>query len=804
MRLLEHQQAMATKIRWTDLLSSKDLGVALPAVLDSLELEFSAHFSGTAEGGLASLAQAIAASLSQSNAGNPSRAFLAASALLAALDLHFPIEVESALVSEAVVKSVVASSASTWPLVAALSVRCLCCLVVATQRHQHSKEERQEKQAWTRKVIPQIKATLEAHPKSFHVQEAVAKGCCALFLDGQQNFGGQIATLWPVLWPLAVHPRAQIAQASSLALCRMTWLSRGGDVELPSAEKAMDMACSEVSQLFNQSVLPNLGGKLNPGAILQCVRLVEFLQSLLLYSRTRPADLPAARRTERRTGDMEDTLVVLPLPKIMNLIELLLGSLLKESEFAAEICGNQAAPSELLKLLNGVLDLLCVAVEVAGTALLMFTAQIRQWLELLTDRSPKTDGRHCVAVFKFIRRLERNSPAILLRQPLLSRLCQYALDAMHHDTLLQNGEAQRLPISKKRKADVLREDVLPQGLEGQIFFSSACEALARLIDSGSSLVSQSVIGGICEQVVQTIWHGLLHGTSRSVSGKEIDKCLAYRRVCRDPASVLGLLNVIHVLLQPRQMDAVPLAPSLLHAFAALISVLQDGFERHALGSPGVSGDSSVRLRLREISDTLRFDRFGSNKVREGMGIVWPEGEASSAIHAIASPDAPETALKEEPPAPISQEQRAVENRKDMEVEQNEAPDAEDLQSTKDDTPKGVPQDAEDVKNDDPKGPTVPLETVNQIPQVEPVEVSAPSEAVPVPEAPEATAPAEPTEVPSPPVLPQQAVAEPSKLASKEAEEFFTPRNAEEAAGSTGFEEPQGSMELFSPSCLAEF
>jgi hypothetical protein len=140
----------------------------------------------------------------------------------------------------------------------------------------------------------------------------------------------------------------------------------------------------------------------------------------------------------------------------------------------------------------------------------------------------------------------------------------------------------------------------------------------------------------------------------------------------------------------------------------------------------------------------------------------------------------------------------------MEVEQNEAPDAEDLQSTKDDTPKRVPQDAEDVKNDDPKGPTVPLETVNQMPQVEPVEVSAPSEAVPVPEAPEATAPAEPTEVPSPPVLPQQAVAEPSELASKEAEEFFTPRNAEEAAGSTGFEEPQGSMELFSPSCLAEF
>ena len=107
---------------------------------------------------------------------------------------------------------------------------------------------------------PPDQATLEAHPKSFHVQEAVAKGCCALFLDGQQNFGGQIATLWPVLWPLAVHPRAQIAQASSLALCRMTWLSRGGDVELPSAEKAMDMACSEVSSCSTSLCSPIWGG----------------------------------------------------------------------------------------------------------------------------------------------------------------------------------------------------------------------------------------------------------------------------------------------------------------------------------------------------------------------------------------------------------------------------------------------------------------------------------------------------------------------------------------------------------------
>ena len=188
--------------------------------------------------------------------------------------------------SEAVVKSVVVSSASSWPLVAALSVRCLCCLVVASQRHQQSKEERQEKQAWSRKVVPQIKAALDAHPKSFHVQEAVAEGCCVLFLE-PPNLGGHIASLWPILWPLVVHPRLQIAQASSLALCRMTWLSRRGETDIPSAEKAMELVSIEVSNLFNQSVLPSLG-KPNPGAILQCVRLLDFLQDLLLLADPAP------------------------------------------------------------------------------------------------------------------------------------------------------------------------------------------------------------------------------------------------------------------------------------------------------------------------------------------------------------------------------------------------------------------------------------------------------------------------------------------------------------------------------------
>lgn len=788
---------MATKTRWKDLLASRDLSTALPAVLHHLEGELAAQVAG--DSSLSFLAQVIITNLSHGDVSNPSRSLLAASALLAALDYPFPHE-EATLMSEAVVKSVVVSSSSSWPLVAALSVRCLCCLVVASQRHQQSKEERQEKQAWSRKVVPQIKAALDAHPKSFHVQEAVAEGCCVLFLE-PPNLGGHIASLWPILWPLVVHPRLQIAQASSLALCRMTWLSRRGETDIPSAEKAMELVSIEVSNLFNQSVLPSLG-KPNPGVILQCVRLLDFLQDLLLFSRSRPADLPG-RRGERNTGELEETLVLLPLPKIMTLVELLLGSLLRESQVAAEICGNQTPTSELLKLLKSTLELLCVAVEVAGSSLLMFSGQIRKWLELLTDRNPKTDGsRHCVTFFKLIRRLEGSAPALLFRQPLLTRLCQYLLDAMHHEALMHNcGEVQQLPVTKKRKADALREDNVPNDAEGQILFSSACEALTRLIDSGSSLMSQAIIGSICEQVVQTIWHGLLYGTSRSVSGKEIDKCLAYRRVCRDPASVLGLLDVIRVLLQPRQMEGVPLAPSLLHAFAALINALQDAIERHALssGSQSLQG-VDIRLRIREILNLLRFDRFGSNKVKEGMGIVWPEGGQSTNVMNTT------TFQDSCPTAPETDEQKQADPTDPIPTL------PADESATKDALQEKDAADAMEVEQKDPdihmkNGTDVTMHPAGQVGQAQVAEENPATETVvdstPEPAA-EATTEASFVDVEAAPL---KMLPIPIKTAETDAaatEEFFTPRNAPDAGIPTPSEptEPPASMELFSPSALA--
>ena len=66
---------------------------------------------------------------------------------------------------------------------------------------------------------------------------------------------------------------------------------------------------------------------------------------------------------------------------------------------------------------------------------------------------------------------------------------------------------------------------------------------------------------------------------------------------------------IEVLVEPRQLGSKPLAPSLLNAFAAILSTLQGAFERHALQKP--SDDTitaGVRTKLVQLADTIRLDQ----------------------------------------------------------------------------------------------------------------------------------------------------------------------------------------------------
>ena len=292
----------------------------------------------------------------------------------------------------------------------------------------------------------------------------------------------------------------------------------------------------------------------------------------------------------------------------------------------------QVPPGELLWLLEETLELTCVLVDLAGAALLVFAGQMRRWLELLTEHSVRSHGRHGAKVFCLLLRLELRCPAVLLKPSLLVKLCQYALDAM---------SASEAP-SRKRKAEAMERD----GPSDSGLFAEGCKTLARLVDLSAPILPQATTASICEQVVQAVWHGLLRGAG-SISGKDLEKCWLYRRVCRDPESVLSLLNLIHVLQRPR---GVPLAPSLTHAFAALVGVLQEAWESRVPPMDEASAaDSAVRLRLREVSDDLR-QRAGPI-LSEGIGIVWPDAREAEAPPVDLGPEETSEPPEQTPPEP---------------------------------------------------------------------------------------------------------------------------------------------------------
>ncbi|CAE7746135.1 unnamed protein product [Symbiodinium sp. CCMP2456] len=390
-----------------------------------------------------------------------------------------------------------------------------------------------------------------------------------------------------------------------------------GEAQVPTAERAMQTACAEISSIFTNSVAPRLTDPGIHSASLQCVRLLELLRVLVLYSRSRPSE--ASGRRERREAD--EALIVLPQAKILATVELLLTSLTRETSVASQVL---SASSPTGQLVTKALDLLTALLDVCGTAALVFSAQLRRFLELLSDWSPKDHIAHSKVVLSFVLSLERTAPAILLRKPLLNRLCLYAMEAMQHEIGLTGRTAsQSARTSRKRKAEVL-EDAADFC---QPLFPVACQALARLVERGAALLEQQLVASICEQVVHTVWHGALRAPS-TVTGKELDRCLVFKQICRSPEAVLGLLEVIEVLVEPRQLGSKPLAPSLLNAFAAILSTLQGAFERHALQKPSDDAmTAGVRTKLAQLADTIRVDQFPRPAEGKGISISWPDASA---------------------------------------------------------------------------------------------------------------------------------------------------------------------------------
>ena len=94
---------------------------------------------------------------------------------------------------------------------------------------------------------------------------------------------------------------------------------------------------------------------------------------------------------------------------------------------------------------------------------------------------------------------------------------------------------------------------------------------------------------------------------------------------------------IEVLVEPRQLGSKPLAPSLLNAFAAILSTLQGSFERHALQKPNDDAmTAGVRTKLAQLADTIRLDQFPRPAESKGISISWPDASAPESPRLLPS------------------------------------------------------------------------------------------------------------------------------------------------------------------------
>lgn len=400
---------------WGELLggpAAKDVGAVVQSILwtfDAVEAPEQLNAEG--------LVQAIGAAL---QSPEPQRVLVGSVALLIALAEDdgslLPGMVQRA--GDTIYSGLGTALTSGSPLTAAAATRGLCALIAVTPS-QGLKDERHDKQARSRKITPQLRAALEAHPKSVQVQEALAAGCCTLLAAERAALGGHVGALWAMLWPLMVHPRDSVAKAAELCLCRLTWLAQppgagagGGSAATgaasgapeqqqqqqrpPSVEEALARACNEFDEVF-QALVPSvrLGGATTVAsqmAQLQSVRLLSLACSLLRYGRS------AAQAHGRRdkVSCLDDVIVVVPVAKLVNTIEGVITAVFSDSAIAARVLGDARGSARgLAVVLAHSLELAAVLAEVAGVALLPQASRLRRWLEVLVEVPPSTHWRHC-------------------------------------------------------------------------------------------------------------------------------------------------------------------------------------------------------------------------------------------------------------------------------------------------------------------------------------------------------------------------------------------------------------------------
>jgi len=603
---------------------------------------------------------------------HPQRILVGSITVLHALDLQLPPSELAVIASDAVFSGLLSAATSQSVRVVAAVARSLCAVVAATGKT--SRSDRQEQHTRLRKVVPILLTMLERYPRSFVIQESFAEGCCVLLSDDEINLGSHSPLLWTSLWPLAVHPREEVARAAALCVCRMSWLkrsSRGANGAqpdqqqvCPSTEEAIAKACLEFNEMFKlvqQAKELGGAGAASPMAHMQSLRLLELLRCLILYSRSVVQTLGHAEKH----GKHDHSIVVLPVSKILGVVDVVLASTFHSSQAPSSILesfgGRAQTGSEIVAR---ALELAAQVVELAGSAVLPHAARLRKWIQVLIEKPLSAFGRHAGAVYHFLIVVARSSPSVMLNADLLSQLVNFLLAAMQspagtsHGLLPPaHGDARSLKRKRKAQGDAADSTVSQNaGLsQWQDVVRWGCATLAKVLSLGAPLLRSPQVAKVCETLVSILWLGLVSPTvdrvgvsDSATSDEQGSKVSIYRNLCRDVPFLVALLDVVHELHQNPRLGSTPLAPNLVNAFVALLDVIVASHPRHVvevsacnlgslqrgLGSAGLADpNASVRSRAMQVRDlllaaagTLPSVGLGgaSAKSAAAISISWPE------------------------------------------------------------------------------------------------------------------------------------------------------------------------------------
>lgn len=377
----------------------------------------------------------------------------------------------------------------------------------------------------------------------------------------------------------------------------------------------------------------------------------------------------------RDRGCSDDVVISVPVARIVSTIDLVLTRVLRDSVVASSVLGEARGSARgLAVILTRSLDLAATLAEIAGAALLPYSAQVRRWLEILTEVAPATHWRHCASTSNFIIVLVQASPAMLIQKPLIERLVNFAVAMMQPtQRALSQGPAGASSSSssqvqdsgsthsrRKRKPAQAFGDAGGAAAADQPICSSSskrsqevfpwgCRMLASLLELSAPMLGPPQVAATCERIVRTLWLGLLTPTPDQVGdglGQATD-VMAHQQLCRDAPSILALIAVVEALHQTPRPGVMPLAPSLRDAFAALLNTVTAAYQRRVVQNTRAEAAPpaiSPSLQAMHVRDTLLTAASWPAHIGHGLAldgsipgisIFWPaDSKAETVLPAV--------------------------------------------------------------------------------------------------------------------------------------------------------------------------